>query len=192
MTRSWSDIHCATTETMTSIPDPLICPLRSAIETSSGSAFFLLTLTDAHSYDMTSFATSNSSDSQYDYSDSSAIGSSTSGASSSPSIEASFRVSVHVFRSFFESSSIPSQSTDHTSKNRKHRSRSRSRHHDSFRRSSSRDSVGARSDYSHRVRPSLRDLYQLPWSRLDEKAPKLPPGTSWVISMHAVQDGKRR
>jgi hypothetical protein len=140
---------------------------------------------------MASYTTPDQCDSLDSSSRSSDTSSSSSGTSSSPSTGASFLESVIVSRSLSDSASSRNRSMSPRSEIRNHRRSRPFRYDDGYRRRSSWDSAGARHEYSHRVRPSLRGLSQLSWSRLDKSASRLPSDASWVISMHAVQDGKQ-
>jgi hypothetical protein len=141
---------------------------------------------------MASYTTPDQCDSLDSSSRSSDTSFSSSGTSSSPSTEASFLESVIVSRSLSDSASSRNRSMSPRSEIREHRHSRSARHDDRYQSRSSLESVGGRSGRSHRVRPSLRDLCQLSWSRLDERVSKLPLDASWVISMHAAQDGKQR
>jgi hypothetical protein len=160
-------VSLSATETMTTNTDPLMGPLRSDMKRFTGSTFLLLTLTYLPTSNMASFTTPNSSSSQSSSAASSSSASSSSSSytytSSSPSPNASFLGSMTAFISPSDSgsSSTRTRSTSSRRETKQHRRRSRSRHHGRYRRRSSCESAGAQVEWSHRVRPSLRDLSQL-------------------------------
>jgi len=186
-------VSSSITETMTIKTDPLMGPLRSAMETSSSSTVLLVPLTSCLAYAMPyNSATDPANLSDSLYSITTGTRSSSSDESSSPSTVASLLDSITASRSFADSGSIRNRSVDHTKNPRETTCCGQTRHGHILQKTSSGDYVGARPESSDLDEPSLDDLRQLPWSRLDNKSLQLPPGASWVVSIYAVKDGKQR
>jgi len=186
-------VRSSITETMTIKTDPLMGPLRSAMETSSGSIVLLLPLTYCLAYAMPyNHATNPANLSDSLYSTTTGTRSSSSDGSSSPSTAASLLDSITAARSFSDSGSSRNRSVARTRSTSETRCRRRTRHGHISRKTSSGDYADARPESSDLAEPSLDDLRNLPWSRLDKKSLQLPPGASWVISIRAVKDGKQR
>jgi hypothetical protein len=140
---------------------------------------------------MASYTTPDSSNSQSSSASSSSYSSYT---CSPPPIGAPFLESTTASLCLSDSgsSSIRTRSTIPRRRTRQHRRSRPSRHGDHYRRRSSLESVGGRSECSHGSARSFDSLFMLPWSRLNPKSKKLPSNASWVVSFHQVEGGRRR
>ena len=157
------------------------------METSSGYTFLLLTPTNLHSYRMTDFTTPDSSDLQIS---SSHFPDTSSSTSSAPT----YLDSVTACRSLSNSGSCSTRNRSRSPgrKIRKHRPCRPSDHDSRYWRGPSWESVSGGSKCSHRTEASFDSIFQLPWSKLDNKSLELPPGTSWLVSFHQVKGRRQR